>query len=335
MRAGPVGVQLAELNRDETKKVRDLVPEERRAVIRASASREAWWQLLPPELHNREEQREQALSPRLRDATLYVSEAVGTAQLIERGLRSAEAEDRIEAGAAGTNALMRSFVDIDEARQALIEGRATEAAERRQAVFAGVRPEMEQAIGTYLKRVLHEHGEQAFEPGTGGEHHTQMTMSIMKETLARHQIEPASLNLNDSRIETIAGNIVRGLPRELAATRERNRHLLQLARREQEQEALREEQALGRGASPAGREPTEIEKTYGHQQGESGNLSLDEEFVEQQVSNRFDHTPEILPLISGEKDVHQHTNFSTAQHFDPAVEVTKPKEHVRQYTLTR
>ena len=330
----PMAAQLAELSRDETKKVRDLVPEERQAVIRASASRDAWWQLLPPELHNREEQREQALSPRLKDATLRVSEAVGTTQLIERGLRSAEAEDRIGAGAAGTNALMRSFVDIDEAQRALAKARDHEAAERRQALFAGVRPEMEHAIGTYLKKVLHEHGEGAFEPGAGGEHHTQMTIGIMKETLARHQIEPASLNLNDSRIETIAGNIVRGLPRELAANRERNRHLLQLARREHEQETLREEQALGRGASPAGREPTEIEKTYGHQQGESGNISLDEEFVEQQVSHRLDRTPEMLPHAPGEQGSYQHGN-SGAQHFDPAVEVAKSREYERQYALTR
>ncbi len=116
-------------------------------------------------------------------------------------------------------ALARSFADIDHARASLAAAREVDGVEKRFATFSRIRGEMERDVSSYLKEVLQGHGENAFTPGEGSAYHTQMTTSIIKEAFARHGIEPETLNLNDSRIEEIAGTIVSSLPREFAQTR--------------------------------------------------------------------------------------------------------------------
>ena len=328
--------RVVELSRDETKRARDLVPSERAAAIQVEASREAWWQLMPPELLNRETDREQTLSPPLKSAALHVSRAIRTAQLIERGIHVSHQEQaQLSLTGDADGALTHGFADIDRARESLVKAREVDAAEKRFAMFSRIRGEMERDVGGYLKKVLHQHGESAFAPGKGSAHHTQMTTAIMKEAFARHGIEPETLNLNDSRIEEIAGTIVSSLPREFARTHEENNRLMQHERREQEQETLREEHALTRNMAASARVPAEVEKTYGHRHGDGETLNLEEQFVEQKVANQLNRAQETLShVIPGPP--HTFTREQNQAHqLDPVAEIAKPKEHTRQHVLAR
>lgn len=328
--------RISQLSRDGMKRVRDLVPGERAAAIQVEAGREAWWQLMPPELLNREADRELTLSPQLESAALRVSRAIRTAQLIERGIHeSRQEEERMPLTGDADGALARGFADIDQAQASLTRAREVDAAENRFATFSRIRGEMERDVSSYLKEVLHQHGESAFAPGKGGDHHTQMTTSIMKEAFARHSIQPETLNLTDSRIEEIAGSIVGSLPREFTQARERNGRLVQLERREQEQETLRENHAINRNVATSDIAPAQIEKAYGHRHADGEKPNLEEQFVEQKVANQLDRaqgTPShaypgtLNTLVREQNQEHR---------FDEVVEVAKPKEHIRQHVLSR
>lgn len=331
-----VAARVAELSRDETKRVRDLVPSERAAAIQVEASREAWWQLMPPEILNRDTDQELTLSPQLESAALRVSRAIRTAQLIERGIHASHGEEtQLSLTGDADIALARGFADIDHAQASLAAVREVDGVEKRFATFSRIRGEMERDVSSYLKEVLHQHGESAFAPGKGSAHHTQITTSIMKETFARHGVEPDTLNLSDSHIEEIAGTIVSSLPSEFAQTREQNNRLAQLARREQEQETLREGHALNRNMATSDRAPAQIERTYGHRHGDGEALNLEEQFVEQKVANQFARAQETLShatsgaphtLTREQRQVHQ---------LDGVAEAAHPKEHTRQHVLAR
>lgn len=331
-----IAARVSELSRDETKRARDLVPSERAAAIQVEASREAWWQLMPPELLNRDTDRELTLSPPLESAVLRVSRAIRTAQLIERGIHASRQEEAQLSLTGETGvALARSFADIDHAQASLAAAREVEAVEKRFATFSHIRGEMERDVSSYLKEVLHQHGESAFAPGKGSVHHTQMTTSIMKEAFARHGIQPETLNLNDSRIEEIAGSIVSSLPREFAQTRQQNNRVVQFERREQEQETLREEHALNPNMATSDRAPAEVEKTYGHRHGDGETFNLEEQFVEQKVTNQFDRAQETLSHATPSAPHTLTYEQRQAHQLDEVAEIAKPKEHTRQHVLAR
>ena len=326
--------RVAELSRDGTKTVRDLVPPERVAAIQVEASREAWWQLMPPEMLNREADRELTLSPQLVSAALRVSRAIRTAQLIERGIHASPQEEiQLSLTGDSTGALARGFADIDRAQVSLTAAREVDAAEKRFATFSRIRGEMERDVGGYLKEVLHRHGEGAFAPGKGSTHHTQITSAIMKETFARHGVEPETLNLNDSRIGEIAEAIVSSLPRELAQTRQQNNRLVQFERKEQE--ALREEHVLNRNMATSDRAPAKVEKTYGHRHGDGETLNLEEQFVEQKVTNQLDRAQETLSHVTSGAPHTLTREQRQAHQLDGVAEAAKPKAHVRQHVLAR
>jgi hypothetical protein len=325
--------QVIELNKsNNNNSARNLIPADRLYSITEAAKSKAWWDMTPRELLNAKEDHNKVLDLRLDKAAQRVGEAISAAQIIERGISLFEKEKSVSNNELSTRVLVNSFFEIDRTRRDLNSTREVIAAESRLETFTKVRGEMEQSVGSYLKGVLKEHGELAFEPGKGGVHHAQVAATLMKQVFAKHDIAPETLNLSNERFDLIAKNIVIGLPRELARTRE-------IESLNKQHAGAREELTIGISQSQAiTRQPTEMEKSYGLALSEAQLNALNAQLVEKKVSSKMDHTQELVSQVPNTDTRGQHVPQRNDQqhsynHFDH--EITKPKEYTRQHALNR
>lgn len=241
---------------------------------------------------------------------------------------------------------LSSFALIDEAWRDFIHTRATIVKDReerrsqeRVQLFTNVRPELQQRVSEYLKTVLRDHGETAFESGRGGTHHAAMVGAIIKDGLKERGINLSAVNLDDERVDRAAQEIIGNLPRDLQNARERNALLNReqtIERNSYDRFNEREHQALPSLAqgvreqdlqeSRAGREPQQTKRN--HQAAEVAQ-SFDDEFIEQKVGSHLGRTHPVQPrpftrTVHDNRDQHAQTH-----------ENNQRKERVLQLTLSR
>jgi hypothetical protein len=241
---------------------------------------------------------------------------------------------------------LSSFALIDEAQKDFIHTRITivkdheeRQAQERVKPFTDARPELQQRVSEYLKMVLREHGERAFENGRGGTHHAAMVGAIIKDGLKERGIRLSAVNLDDERVDRVAQEIVRNLPRDLRTARERNavfdrEQMIELNGFDHADE--REHQALLSSPhnvrerdlqeSRVAREPKHSKRSL---QAVEIAESFDDEFVEQKVASHLGRTHPVQPRHFN-RPIHDHSNQQAQTH-----ETTQHKERVMQLTLSR
>jgi hypothetical protein len=239
---------------------------------------------------------------------------------------------------------LATFQRIDEAtrtfahaRAAQIETRDAMRTESRLELFKEVRGLLEQRVGDYLKAVLRQHGEAAFEQGRGGAHHTQIIGKLMKDAFNEREVSLASMNLNEEQLNRAAQNIIGELSRSLQNNRERDRlvgeeHVaLAGASRSGYENDLMSSEARARAYENNGVDvldkADELEET---QRRTPVDRDIDIEFVEQNIGSHFDRVHE--DVLS--RPATNPADLKPQLH-QPVRERTPTQEHVRQYTLTR
>jgi len=222
--------------------LRDEIPKALAHEIRRTAIADGWRAF---DLVESNEAQALLNEPTIEKAAINVRQQVETAATLQRRLAVAHAAQtdvqRSLDKSPGKLAEIRtynhqikehflsSFALIDEAqrdyihaRAAIVKDREEKLSQERVKLFADVRPELQQRVSEYLKTVLREHGERAFEQGRGGGHHSAMVGAIIRDSLKERGVSLPSLNLTDEQIARTAQEIVAEVPRELRSARERN-----------------------------------------------------------------------------------------------------------------
>lgn len=230
--------------------------------------------------------------------------------------------------------------NFDDTRAALAKDREERQAEARIKLFADARPELQQRISEYLKTVLRDHNETAFERGRGGAHHAAMVGAIIKDNLKERGISLSALNLTNEQIERTAQEIVADIPRGLQNARERN---VEIARTQaadhyeinHSMEFIAQPVPLNnRERNPAyTKDGTQIDR-ISHQPNREHNspeasLDFDDEFVEQKTAS---HHERVQHLAAPKR---AHLPSDSDQHQRLAHDNNQQREKVLQLTLTR
>ncbi|MDQ3684971.1 MAG: hypothetical protein M3430_05145, partial [Acidobacteriota bacterium] len=241
---------------------------------------------------------------------------------------------------------LSSFALIDEAqrdfihtRAAIVKDREEKLSQERVKLFTAARPELQERVSEYLKTVLRDHGETAFESGRGGAHHALMVGAIIKDGLKERGFGLSAVNLDDERVDRVAQEIVGNLPRDLRTARERNaafdrermieRNGFDRADEREHQTILSSPHSFREHdlqESRATREPHQSKRSL---QAEEIAQSFDDEFVEQKVASHLGRTHPVQPRYFN-RPIHDHSNQQAQTH-----ETTQQKERVIQLTLSR
>lgn len=229
--------------------------------------------------------------------------------------------------------------NFDDTRAALVKDREERQAEARTKLFADARPELQQRISEYLKTVLRDHKETAFERGRGGSHHAAIVGAIIKDNLKERGISLETLNLTNEQIERTAQEIVADIPRGLQNERERNAKIAKMQAADRSDvnhstEFIPQAVPLNnreRNAAYA-KDGTQIDGTS-HQPNREhsspeASLDFDDEFVEQKTASQHERVQHLaVPRRTHlPSDNHQHQRLAHDN---------QQREKVLQLTLTR
>lgn len=102
---------------------------------------------------------------------------------------------------------LEGFSRIDEQLDALARGQRS--VERKEA-FRPVRDEMESRVAAYLTDVVRSHGVASLEREAS--HHADAISRVIKETLRERDYDLSAFNLNDERVNRVAGKLIGELP---------------------------------------------------------------------------------------------------------------------------
>jgi hypothetical protein len=339
--------------------LRDEIPKALAQGIRRTAIADGWKAF---DLVESNEAQALVSEPALEKAAVNVRQQVDAAATLQRRLAIAHAAQTDAQSPPGKapNRLaelraynhqikenfLSSFALVDEAQRefihtrfAVVKDHEEKQTQERVELFTAARPELQRRVSEYLKTVLREHGETAFECGRGGTHHAAMVGAIIKDGLKERGIGLSAVNLDDDRVDRVAQEIVENLPRDLRNVRERNASLDReqtIERNGFDRSGERGHQAL---PSPAhsfreqdlqeSRDTREPQQTKRNLQAVELAESFDDELVEQKAASHLGRAHHVQPRHFT-PPVHDHRNQQAQTH-----EATHHKERVIQLTLAR
>lgn len=253
--------------------------------------------------------------------------------------RDQERHAQLSAYAARTKAeYLEGFSRIDEQLDALARGAHEQRIVEREEVFRPVRDEMESRVAAYLTDVVRSHGVASLEREAS--HHADAISRVIKETLQERDYDLAALNLNDERVNRVAGKLIGELPgaiRDASRNREQAHdheyELGDISRRDHllPNLAYNRVTALNTHAAPT---PDGRSQSASRQQAVPAYLYHpdDDEIVEQKVVRTLGQSQAF-------QQPHPPTNVESRQPLPKAasheLNADNREMHVRAYTLTR